>query len=138
METALSQPAAQTMDVSVGDEPAIAGRLDHRQVPARLTGIFQLDDPYSERRGDDELLRRGVEHGDHTTGAHPRPPNRNGRPISSEMIRTRSIRVRDYGPVSTHASPTRSSSRARTARPSRPGPVRRPPYSPRTIRPLMI
>ncbi|GIH67950.1 hypothetical protein Mth01_02030 [Sphaerimonospora thailandensis] len=67
VEVALSQPAAQAMNLGVGDELRMVGRLDGTAVHARVTGVFQLDAPYSGRWDGDELLRRGVEHGDYTT-----------------------------------------------------------------------
>ncbi|GAA3811967.1 ABC transporter permease [Sphaerisporangium flaviroseum] len=67
VEVALSQPAALAMNLSVGDEFSMVGRLDHKTVRAKLTGVFQLNDPYSERWSGEELLRRGVERGDYTT-----------------------------------------------------------------------
>ncbi|MEU8266493.1 ABC transporter permease [Sphaerisporangium sp. NPDC049002] len=67
IEVALSQPAAQSMRLSAGDEFTLVGRLDHKAVRAKLTGVFQLTDPYAERWNGEELLRRGVERGGYTT-----------------------------------------------------------------------
>ncbi|GAA0400659.1 hypothetical protein Acor_39410 [Acrocarpospora corrugata] len=67
VEAVLSQPAAQAMNLSVGGEFRIFGRLDDKPVDVRLAGIFQLADPYSERWAGDDVLRRGSEVGNYTT-----------------------------------------------------------------------
>ncbi|WP_248960262.1 hypothetical protein [Sphaerisporangium perillae] len=67
VEVALSQPAAQAMRLTTGQEFSLVGRLDHKAVRARLTGVFQLDDPFADRWGREELLRRGMERGGYTT-----------------------------------------------------------------------
>ncbi|MEU8193481.1 ABC transporter permease [Microbispora amethystogenes] len=67
VEVAASQPAAQAMNLGVGDEFRVVSRLDDAAVRARLTGVFRLDDSSPGRWDGDELLRRGVQHGDYTT-----------------------------------------------------------------------
>jgi hypothetical protein len=67
IEVALSQPAAQAMRLAYGDEFSLVGRLDHKTVRAKLTGVFQLADPYADRWNGEELLRRGMERGGYTT-----------------------------------------------------------------------
>ncbi|MEV7968382.1 ABC transporter permease [Sphaerisporangium sp. NPDC088356] len=67
IEVALSQPAAQAMKLAAGDEFSLVGRLDHKTVRAKLTGVFQLADPYADRWNSEELLRRGMERGGYTT-----------------------------------------------------------------------
>ncbi|GAA4199285.1 ABC transporter permease [Microbispora amethystogenes] len=67
VEVAASQSAAQAMNLAVGDEFRVVGRLDDAAVRARLTGVFRLDDSSLGRWDGDELLRRGVQHGDYTT-----------------------------------------------------------------------
>ncbi|GAA1017061.1 hypothetical protein Aple_062500 [Acrocarpospora pleiomorpha] len=67
VEAVLSQPAAQAMNVSVGSEFRIVGRLDDKPVDVRLAGIFQLTDPYSDRWAGDDVLRRGSSIGNYTT-----------------------------------------------------------------------
>ncbi|WP_405087823.1 FtsX-like permease family protein [Microbispora sp. NBC_01389] len=67
VEVAASQAAAQAMNLGVGDEFRVVGRLDDTAVRARLTGVFRLDDSSLGRWDSDDLLRRGVRHGDYTT-----------------------------------------------------------------------
>ncbi|MFC0557095.1 FtsX-like permease family protein [Planotetraspora thailandica] len=67
LEVAISQPAAQAMRLSVGDDFTVVGRLNHQPVRARVVGLFELYNPYDDRWRDDQLLRRGVETGDYTT-----------------------------------------------------------------------
>ncbi|GIH27646.1 hypothetical protein Aph01nite_59560 [Acrocarpospora phusangensis] len=67
VEVALSQPAAQALDLSVGNEFRIVGRLDDKPVDVRVAGIFQLTDQNSERWSGDDLLRRGSAIGNYTT-----------------------------------------------------------------------
>lgn len=59
VEVAASQAAAQEMNLGVGDEFRVVGRLDDTAVRARLTGVFRLDDSSLGRWDGDELLRRG-------------------------------------------------------------------------------
>ncbi|GAA1512057.1 ABC transporter permease [Sphaerisporangium rubeum] len=67
VEAALSQPAADAMDLGAGQEFVVVGRLDHKPVRVTVTGVYQLRDPYAERWTGQELLRKGVERGDYTT-----------------------------------------------------------------------
>ncbi|WP_214108908.1 ABC transporter permease [Acrocarpospora catenulata] len=67
VQAAISQPAAQAMNLTLGSEFTIHGRLDGKPVDVRVTGIFQLTDPYSERWSGDEVLRRGSSTGNYTT-----------------------------------------------------------------------
>ncbi|MFC4584670.1 ABC transporter permease [Sphaerisporangium corydalis] len=67
VEVALGQQAAQAMRLTPGQEFSMVGRLDHKAIKARLTGIFQLNDPFADRWSREELLRKGVEHGGYTT-----------------------------------------------------------------------
>ncbi len=67
VQVALSQPAAQTMNLATGATFTVTGRLDDKPVDVRVSGIYQLDDPYSDRWNGDELLRRGSEVRNYTT-----------------------------------------------------------------------
>ncbi|MEO3810454.1 ABC transporter permease [Sphaerisporangium sp. B11E5] len=67
VEAVLSQPAAEAMDLTTGQEFVVVGRLDHKPVRVTLTGVYQLRDPYAERWAGEELLRKGMERGDYTT-----------------------------------------------------------------------
>ncbi|GAA0366652.1 ABC transporter permease [Microbispora corallina] len=67
LEVALSPPAARAMRLEVGDGFTVVGRLSHEPVRARVSGLFELREPYDERWEGDELLRRGVERGNYTT-----------------------------------------------------------------------
>lgn len=67
VEVALSQPAAQAMNLATGATFTITGRLDKKPVDVRVSGVYQLDDPYSDRWNGDELLRRGSEVRNYTT-----------------------------------------------------------------------
>ncbi|MFC4529537.1 ABC transporter permease [Sphaerisporangium dianthi] len=67
IEAALSQPAARGMQLAAGSEFTVVGRLDHKPVRVKVTGVFQLQDPYADRWNGEELLRRGVERGNYTT-----------------------------------------------------------------------
>ncbi|MFC6086489.1 FtsX-like permease family protein [Sphaerisporangium aureirubrum] len=67
VQAALSQAAAESMDLTPGQEFVVVGRLDHKPVRVTLTGVYQLRDPYAERWTGQELLRKGVERGDYTT-----------------------------------------------------------------------
>ncbi|WP_062442292.1 ABC transporter permease [Herbidospora daliensis] len=67
VEVVLSQPAAQEMNLTSGAAFTIVGRLDDKPVDVKVSGIFRLTDPYSDRWNDDELLRRGAEVRNYTT-----------------------------------------------------------------------
>ncbi|GLW08587.1 hypothetical protein Misp01_37170 [Microtetraspora sp. NBRC 13810] len=61
LEAALSQPAARAMGLAAGSEITVVGRLDDDPVKVRITGVYTLDDPLSDRWAADPLLTRGVE-----------------------------------------------------------------------------
>ncbi|GAA4519933.1 ABC transporter permease [Nonomuraea ferruginea] len=67
VEAAIPLPAASAPGFGAGREFVTEGRLDHRPVTVRVVGVFQLHDLADERWAGEELLRRGVEHGDYTT-----------------------------------------------------------------------
>jgi hypothetical protein len=67
VEVAVSEPAAQAMNLHLGDAFTVVGRLDHKPVRATVTGLFEIADPYADRWRGDELLRRGQETRDYTT-----------------------------------------------------------------------
>ncbi|WP_030450757.1 FtsX-like permease family protein [Herbidospora cretacea] len=67
VEVVVSQPAAQAMNLTSGATFTIVGRLDDKPVDVRVSGIFRLTDPYSDRWNGDELLRRGAEIRNYTT-----------------------------------------------------------------------
>ncbi|WP_248961013.1 ABC transporter permease [Sphaerisporangium perillae] len=67
VEVALSQAAAQAMNLAAGSEFTVVGRLDHKPVHAKVTGVFQLADPYADRWDGEDLLRKGVDRGNYTT-----------------------------------------------------------------------
>ncbi|MEV0203087.1 ABC transporter permease [Nonomuraea sp. NPDC050691] len=67
VEAAVSLSAASAAGWEAGQEFTTQGRLDHRTVRVRLTGVFQLDDPFGDRWAGEQLLSRGVESGDFTT-----------------------------------------------------------------------
>ncbi|MFD0659383.1 FtsX-like permease family protein [Thermocatellispora tengchongensis] len=67
VEAVLAQPAARAMRLGTGDEISIEGRLDHEKVRVRVTGVFALDDPFSDRWEGETLLTRGLEIGGYTT-----------------------------------------------------------------------
>ncbi|MET8155105.1 FtsX-like permease family protein [Sphaerisporangium sp. NPDC005289] len=67
VEVALSEPAAQAMNLTAGSGFTVVGRLDHKPVRAKVTGVFQLQDPYSDRWNGEDLLRKGTDRGNYTT-----------------------------------------------------------------------
>ncbi|GGL15149.1 hypothetical protein Sme01_16480 [Sphaerisporangium melleum] len=67
VEVAVSQSAADAMNLSVGSAFTVVGRLDGERVHGEVTGVFQLHDPYSERWDGEDLLRKGVDRGNYTT-----------------------------------------------------------------------
>ncbi|MET7460471.1 ABC transporter permease [Nonomuraea sp. NPDC005501] len=67
VEAAVSLSAASAAGWKAGQEFTTEGRLDHRPVRVRLTGVFQLDDPFGDRWAGEQLLSRGVETGQFTT-----------------------------------------------------------------------
>ncbi|NUT12471.1 MAG: ABC transporter permease [Nonomuraea sp.] len=67
VEAAVSLSAASAGGFKVGQELTTVGRLSPEPVQVRISGIFQLDDPFGERWTGEQLLSRGVERGDFTT-----------------------------------------------------------------------
>ncbi|MFC7588648.1 FtsX-like permease family protein [Nonomuraea antimicrobica] len=67
VQVAISLSAASATGFEVGREFTTTGRLDPRPVKVRVTGVFQLNDPFGERWAGEQLLSRGVERGDFTT-----------------------------------------------------------------------
>ncbi|MEV5892611.1 ABC transporter permease [Nonomuraea fuscirosea] len=67
VEAVISEAAAAATGFRTGSELAPKARLDGRPVQVRVVGVFRLGDPAEERWAGEELLRRGVEHGDYTT-----------------------------------------------------------------------
>ncbi|MEV0345399.1 FtsX-like permease family protein [Nonomuraea sp. NPDC050680] len=67
VEAAISLSAATATGVKAGQEITTEGRLDHKAVSVRITGIFQLNDPFGDRWTGEQLLTRGVETGEFTT-----------------------------------------------------------------------
>ncbi|MFI6181827.1 ABC transporter permease [Nonomuraea sp. NPDC051191] len=67
VEAAISLSAASAAGFKVGQELTTVGRLSPEPVQVRITGVFQLDDPFGERWTGEQLLSRGVERGDFTT-----------------------------------------------------------------------
>ncbi|MFG1964473.1 FtsX-like permease family protein [Nonomuraea sp. NPDC049028] len=67
VEAAISLSAATALGVKAGQEITTEGRLDHKAVNVRITGVFQLNDPFGDRWTGEQLLTRGVETGEFTT-----------------------------------------------------------------------
>ncbi|MEV0382481.1 ABC transporter permease [Nonomuraea sp. NPDC050643] len=67
VEAAISLSAASATGFKVGQEFITRGRLDPRPVTVRVSGIFQLNDPFGARWAGETLLSRGVERGEFTT-----------------------------------------------------------------------
>ncbi|GAA3429068.1 ABC transporter permease [Streptosporangium nondiastaticum] len=67
VEAAVTGAVASATGFSAGDVITVEGRLDHRRVRVRITGVFELDDPYSDRWDGEPLLTRGSEVGDYVT-----------------------------------------------------------------------
>ncbi|MFD1546534.1 ABC transporter permease [Nonomuraea guangzhouensis] len=67
VEAAISLSAASASGLKSGQEITTEGRLDHKPVKVRITGVFQLNDPFGDRWTGEQLLTRGVETGEYTT-----------------------------------------------------------------------
>ncbi|MBA2889050.1 ABC transporter permease [Nonomuraea soli] len=67
VEAAVSRPVAEALDLVPGQVFTTENRLDHTGVKVRVTGVFQLDDPSSERWRSEAMLVRGVSYGSYTT-----------------------------------------------------------------------
>ncbi|MEU7861737.1 FtsX-like permease family protein [Nonomuraea sp. NPDC049141] len=67
VEAAISLSAASASGLKSGQEITTEGRLDHKAVKVRITGVFQLNDPFGDRWTGEQLLTRGVETGEYTT-----------------------------------------------------------------------
>ncbi|SEL69223.1 ABC transporter permease [Nonomuraea pusilla] len=67
VEAAISLSAASATGFKPGQEFTIVSRLAPRPVKVRVSGVFQLDDPYGERWAGEQLLSRGVERREFTT-----------------------------------------------------------------------
>ncbi|MFI6812263.1 FtsX-like permease family protein [Nonomuraea sp. NPDC050328] len=67
IEAVLSTTAANTLGLKPGDEFDTAARLDGKRVRVKITGLFQLNDPFGDQWSGEPLLSRGAETGDFTT-----------------------------------------------------------------------
>ncbi|WP_327102464.1 ABC transporter permease [Nonomuraea glycinis] len=67
VEAAISLSAASAAGFEAGRELTVESRLDSEPVKVRITGVFQLDDPFGDRWAGEPLLSRGVETGEFTT-----------------------------------------------------------------------
>ncbi|MFI6294349.1 FtsX-like permease family protein [Nonomuraea sp. NPDC050790] len=67
VEAALSQPVATALGLAPGRTFTTRGRVDKKPATVRVSGIFQLDDPFGERWFAEPLLVRGAEVGNYTT-----------------------------------------------------------------------
>jgi hypothetical protein len=67
VEAVISAPAASATGFQVGQTITTRGRVDGKPVRVRITGVFQLDDPFSPRFAQEQLLGRGVQTGSFTT-----------------------------------------------------------------------
>ncbi|SEF68210.1 FtsX-like permease family protein [Nonomuraea solani] len=67
VEAAISLSAASATGFKAGQEFTTKGRLDPRPVTVRVSGVFQLNDPFGARWAGEPLLSRGVERGEFTT-----------------------------------------------------------------------
>ncbi|MFI6600427.1 FtsX-like permease family protein [Nonomuraea sp. NPDC050536] len=67
VEAAVSLPAASATGFKAGQVITTEGRLDHTRIRVRITGVFQLHDPFGDRWSGERLLGRGVEQGGFTT-----------------------------------------------------------------------
>ncbi|MDA0638538.1 ABC transporter permease [Nonomuraea sp. MCN248] len=67
VEAAIPLAAATASGLEQGREFTVRSRLDGRRVTVRVTGVFQLDDPYGDRWAGEQLLSRGTEIGEFTT-----------------------------------------------------------------------
>ncbi|WP_049574880.1 ABC transporter permease [Nonomuraea sp. SBT364] len=67
VQAAIPLSAASASGLSAGQEISTEGRLDGKAVRVRITGVFQLDDPFGDRWAGEQLLSRGVEAGQFTT-----------------------------------------------------------------------
>ncbi|WP_084965029.1 ABC transporter permease [Thermoactinospora rubra] len=66
-EAAVSQPVATALGLQPGKEITTESRITHEPVKVRITGVFQLEDPFSDLWQRHQLLVRGVERGGYTT-----------------------------------------------------------------------
>ncbi|MER6944892.1 ABC transporter permease [Nonomuraea sp. NPDC000554] len=67
VEAAISLSAASATGFKAGQEISTEGRLDHKAVKVRISGVFQLNDPFGDRWTGEQLLSRGVTVSDYTT-----------------------------------------------------------------------
>ncbi|MFI6903362.1 FtsX-like permease family protein [Nonomuraea sp. NPDC050394] len=67
VEAAVSQPVATALGLAPGRTFTTRGRVDKAPATVRVSGIFQLDDPFGERWFAEPLLVRGAEVGNYTT-----------------------------------------------------------------------
>ncbi|MBB5080279.1 ABC transporter permease [Nonomuraea endophytica] len=67
VEAAVSQPVATALGLAPGRTFTTEGRVDKAPATVRVSGIFQLDDPFGERWFAEPLLVRGAEVGNYTT-----------------------------------------------------------------------
>ncbi len=67
VEAAVSLPAASAAGWKAGQEFVTEGRLDGTPVTVRISGVFQLGDPFGDRWAGEQLLARGVDVGEFTT-----------------------------------------------------------------------
>ncbi|MEV4221013.1 ABC transporter permease [Nonomuraea sp. NPDC049725] len=67
VQAAIPLSASSASGLTAGQEISTEGRLDGKTVKVRITGVFQLDDPFGDRWTGEQLLSRGVESGQFTT-----------------------------------------------------------------------
>ncbi|GGO66221.1 ABC transporter permease [Nonomuraea cavernae] len=67
VEASISLSAASATGFKAGQEFTTESRLDGDPVKVRVTGVFQLNDPFGDRWSGEELLSRGLETGEYTT-----------------------------------------------------------------------
>ncbi|MFI6389639.1 FtsX-like permease family protein [Nonomuraea sp. NPDC050540] len=67
VEAAVSQPVATALGLAPGRTFTTRGRVAKAPATVRVSGIFQLDDPFGERWFAEPLLVRGAEVGNFTT-----------------------------------------------------------------------
>lgn len=67
VEAAISLSASSATGLKAGQTITTTGRIDQKPVTVKITGVFQLNDPFGDRWTGEQLLSRGVEIGSYTT-----------------------------------------------------------------------
>ncbi|WP_327086432.1 ABC transporter permease [Nonomuraea sp. NBC_01738] len=67
VEAAVPAPAASATGFKAGDVITTQSRIDKKPVTVKITGVFQLNDPFGDRWTGEPLLSRGIEVGSFTT-----------------------------------------------------------------------